>query len=391
VKPFLLFVASNTNSFLPYCLKIGRIAIDRGYKIGIVAPKDSQLLKATKLGFEVFFLPSWQSYYVRLTDLSALYRLYQDLRPTIVHHLGFKPVIYGSLIARLTKIPWIVNSISSLESLMNSHHFGADIKIKIIQILFKVSLCPSNAFTIFQNSEDKNFFCNRGIIPESKTAVISGSGIDIRKYIPSVEPAMPPRIFFAGSLFSKNGVKEFTEAIQSIRREGIKARFIVSRDMIDTNLGEDSRMVPREIINEWINTGVIECFERSIETVAILRQVHIVVLPTFYEDIVSTSLLEAAAAGRPIIATNTANCRVIIKDGYNGFLVPVKDSTALVQAIKCLILNSLLRVKMGLAGRNHVINAGLSEEIVVQKTFAVYEALLGVASTTEEDIVQSVY
>jgi glycosyltransferase involved in cell wall biosynthesis len=135
--------------------------------------------------------------------------------------------------------------------------------------------------------------------------------------------------------------------------------------------------VPHDSISKWANEGLIIPLGHIDDMPAILNEIDLVVLPTSYGEGVPRILVEAAACGLPLIATDVPGCREIVAPNVNGLLVPAKDSTSLAEAIKYLADNPSVRVRMGLAGRKKVL-AEFDEKNVIKETLGVYRELMSI-------------
>ena len=127
-------------------------------------------------------------------------------------------------------------------------------------------------------------------------------------------------------------------------------------------------------LNKWVDEGIIEWWGNQENMPKTFSQAHIVSLPSYAEGLPKV-LIEALSCGRPIVTTNVSGCKETVRDGENGFLVPVKNSRALAEAFIKLISNKQLRQRMGNAGRKMAIKE-FSIQIVIEQTFAVYQDLL---------------
>jgi glycosyltransferase involved in cell wall biosynthesis len=132
--------------------------------------------------------------------------------------------------------------------------------------------------------------------------------------------------------------------------------------------------VPEEFLKEWREEGLINWLGQRDDMPNLLQQVDIAVLPSYHEG-VPRFLLEAAACGLPLVATDIEGCRVVVRDGVNGFLVPVKDPYALADAIEILIKKPELRRQMGIASRK-IAEAEFDERIILNKWLALYDRVL---------------
>jgi glycosyltransferase involved in cell wall biosynthesis len=130
-------------------------------------------------------------------------------------------------------------------------------------------------------------------------------------------------------------------------------------------------------LDAWAKEGVVELMGWQDDMVPVLRDAHIVCLPSYGEGL-PKALLEAASCGKPIVATNVPGCREIVEDGVNGLLVPARDAKALATSLRKLIEDAPLRERMGIRGREIVLDH-FSIDAVAKATLAVYAELLGSA------------
>ncbi len=120
--------------------------------------------------------------------------------------------------------------------------------------------------------------------------------------------------------------------------------------------------------------GEVEWWGRREDMPQVMADCHIVCLPSKYGEGVPKVLLEAAAAGRPVVATDTAGCREVVENGVQGWLVPAEDSTALGAALRRLIENPKERITMGRAARAKAL-AAFGIDNIVKSTLAIYANL----------------
>jgi len=168
------------------------------------------------------------------------------------------------------------------------------------------------------------------------------------------------------------GVKEFVEAARYIRAKDQSPRFVLAGQ---PDVGNPSA-VGLDHIEAWSREGAVEWWGQQDDMPEVLAQTSIVVLPTVYGEGVPKILLEAAAAGRPIVATDARGCREVVRHGINGFLVPPGETLPLAAAIRRLLDSPTLRAEFGRAGR-HIAEVEFAEPIVVRETLDVYRQLLG--------------
>jgi len=211
------------------------------------------------------------------------------------------------------------------------------VKYKIIKYLiirlYRESL-KNSAKTIFQNKDDQSLFSKLKIIKEKKISnVVNGSGVDLNQYPLSDLPSKPVFLMISRLLIDK-GVREYVEAAKIVRSNFSNVRFQLA-GYIDRN---PSSIAAKEL-QSWINEGNIEYLGEIKSVQSILKSCKYYVLPSYREG-TPRSVLEALATGRPIITTDAPGCRETVIHKKNGLLVPIKDSTALANAMISLLEES---------------------------------------------------
>jgi glycosyltransferase involved in cell wall biosynthesis len=253
--------------------------------------------------------------------------------------VSVKPVIYGSIAARVARIPAIVNAMAGLGFLFSSEKFLARVLRPTIKFSFRLLLNNQRTTVILQNPDDLEVLCGGGTVDRNRVRLIRGSGVDTAIYEQRPETDEVPIVLLASRLLWDKGIGEFVEAARRIRREGIQARFVIAGEGDD----ENPASISSNQLQEWSEEGDVEIWGRRTDMPAVFAGVHIVCLPTYYGEGVPKVLIEAASCGRPIVATDAPGCREIVIDGRNGILIPINDTEALASAIRKLLL-SLERV-----------------------------------------------
>jgi glycosyltransferase involved in cell wall biosynthesis len=160
------------------------------------------------------------------------------------------------------------------------------------------------------------------------------------------------------------------EAARRVRERGAEARFVLVG-------GEDPanpESIPRRQLESWARSGAVEWWGHRRDMGAVFSSSSIVCLPSYCEGLPKV-LIEAAAAGKPIVTTDVPGCREVVRDGHNGLTVPPRDPEALATAITRLLGDSSLRRVMGLRGRD-LVERELSVAMVTSQTLAIYDELL---------------
>jgi glycosyltransferase involved in cell wall biosynthesis len=305
-----------------------------------------------------------------LKSLISIYRLFNRLRPDLVHLVTIKPVLYGGVIARLIKIPCVVAAISGLGSVFIATTKPRKLLRYLVLKIYRVSLGHKNIKVIFQNPDDRNILVSASIIPEEETAMIRGSGVDLSLYPVNAEPEGIPIVVMAARLLKEKGVLIFVEAVRIVISKGIDARFLL---VGAPDPGNPSSVTEAEV-EAWVDSGVIEALGFRQDIPRIFSGANIVVLPSFREGLPKV-LIEAAACARPVITTDSPGCRDAIEAGVTGLLVPPQDPQALAEALEQLISDPSLRIKMGHAGRK-LAEREFRIESVIASHLSIYQALL---------------
>jgi glycosyltransferase involved in cell wall biosynthesis len=299
-----------------------------------------------------------------LWTLARLIRLYRRERPDVIHHVAMKPVLYGSIAARLAGRPRVINAFGGLGWLFSSGALVAE-GIKPAVRWWLGRLLRSGT-ALVQNPDDARLLGQMGV-PDTNIRLLPGSGVDLQQFRPQPEAQTVPMVVLPARLIWDKGVGEFVEAARILRKRGIAARFVLAGEPDRAN----PSAVPADRIAEWVREGAVEHLGWVEDMPKLLGESHIVCLPSFYGEGIPKSLIEAAAAGRPIVTTDTPGCREIVHHEDNGLLVPPRNARAVAEALVRLIENPGLRQRMGVRGRIRAEQEfGLDR--VIDQTLAIY-------------------
>ena len=381
----LLFVVNETYFFYSHRLPVARAALKAGFEVHVAGPED-HVWAPDSFGAEILADEGFIYHKLPLNrrgvnpfqdskTIWALLKLHLRLRPSLVHHLTIKPVLYGGIIARLFKNCGVLNAITGLGHVFSATNLKSVILRKLIEQLYNLSLAGKNSLVVVQNQEDGEQLTRIGATSKDRINLIRGSGVSMDEYSPSAEPDGPPLVILPARLIWAKGVDEFVRAARQLKLEGIPARFALLGSAKNNYPGAVSELQLRQ----WVDEGCIEWWGYQEDMRDVYRNSHIVCLPTSYGEGIPRVLIEAAACGRPVVTTDVAGCRDIVEDGLNGLLVSPGDHDALVDALRQLLTDRELRLRFGQAGRNHV-ELGFSESVIVGQTLDIYRQLLpGVA------------
>lgn len=304
--------------------------------------------------------------------LFAFYKLYRQEKPDIVHHVTIKPIIYGSLIAKLLQVPLVVNAISGFGYVFLQKGIVAETRKFFVKLLYKYIVRHSQQRTIFQNHDDYRYFLENIAHAADKFNVILGSGIDLKKYnAAKIRRTKRPVVMFVGRLLWDKGIGEFVEAAELIKKQGISSRFIA----VGSHVQGNPASVTMTQLEQWISRGPVEFWGHKDQIRDCLEQADIICLPSYREGL-PLALLEAAACARPIITTNVPGCKEVVRHGFNGLLVQPRDSSDLFQALKTLIQDQDLRLDMSRKSRLFVESGKYSQRDISLQTLNLYNQVL---------------
>jgi glycosyltransferase involved in cell wall biosynthesis len=372
--PRILFVENQVSDFLTDRIGIVRRLQEAGYDVHVALPQEVGRAGVSTEDIVVHGIYLQRTSTWPLSELHcvvSLYRLYRRSRPALVHHIGLKLTLYGGMAASFAGVPAVVGTFTGLGYLFTTDtlkiRFLRSCVVGALRLSFKN---PSHHF-IFQNPEDRECVLGGSSVPSYRATLIRGSGVDLSSFIPTPEPDGRPVVLMGSRLLWSKGVGEFVDAARALRARGVRARFVLVGEPDD---GHPSA-VPIELLEHWRDAGDVEWLGSRHDMPDLIRQSHIICLPTSYGEGVPRILLEAAASGRPIVTTDSPGCREIVRHGQNGLLVPVGDGEALVEALEQLIANAPLRTAMGTRGRQIAVSE-FSYEQVIEASLADYRTLL---------------
>ena len=369
----LLIVINEDRFFLSHRKEIAVSALRCGYDVTLVAKNTGFRSEVEKLGVKMIELPinpTGENIFEEFKTLFFLFHLYRRLKPDIVHHVGLKSILWGSLAAKFAKVRSVVNAVSGLGILFSQERLS--IMAKMILKVLRFSHRRDSVIVIFQNEEDRDLFLENGIVKSSNIRFIKGSGVDLKEFSYTLEPSrLPIKVFFAARMVVEKGVFILIDAAERLRNqyEG-KVQFLLCG-----GLSKNPKAIRENELRKCCDGNYIQWLGHRSDVLELLKQSHIVCFPSYYREGVPKSLIEATAIGRPIITTNSIGCKDTVEDGYNGFLVPIKDSLTLADKLKILIDNKSLRETMGMNSRK-IAERDFSLDNVVRSHLGIYQELL---------------
>ncbi len=376
----ILFVVNDAGFFLSHRANIAHAMRRHGWDVHVATAAGPAAARVGAEGFEHHAIPLTRSGTNPLKELRAvwaLFRLFRRLHPVLVHAVTIKPVLYSGIVAPLAGVPALVQAVSGLGHLFIAPGKVAALRRLLVAGAYRMAFRHPCSRVILQNPDDRAAL--RRALRKGQAVVIPGAGVDPNEFAPRPEPGGEPLVVLAGRMLWAKGVGELIEAARQLRDRGVGVRFALVGDTDPDN----PATVPEDELAAWSDSGMAEWWGHRDDMPEIFARASVVCLPSYREGIPKT-LVEAAAAGRAIVAADVPGCREIVRHGDNGLLVPARDPEALADALATLLADPALRARMGARGRERVLKEGFTSRQVVDATLDVYRELLGPSELAAE-------
>lgn len=348
-KPKMIFVVNIAKFFLSHWLPEANEARKRGYDVHVATMAGPEVLQIEAAGLTHHVMPlsrSGKNIFSELKSFFYLLTLFRGLKPSLVHLMTIKPVIYGGLAARLTNVPGVLAVVTGLGYVFIHHGLRAILVRSLVSFLYKRVFAHQNLLAVFENDSDMQSFLQSGIVVPEKARIINGAGVDLEKYHVVPESIDIFTVTFAARLLKDKGFNEFVASARLLKARYPAMRFWVAGD---TDEGNPASISP-QLIQQLEKEQLVEFLGFRDDIPQVFAASNLVVLPSYREGLPKV-LIEAAACGRAIITTDVPGCRHAIIDGETGILVAVKQVEPLADAIETLYKNPAKRLAMAANGR----------------------------------------
>lgn len=294
-------------------------------------------------------------------DFARLALQLRRLKPDLAFASYIKPVIYGTLAARLAGVPKRICMIEGAGYVFtenNTPSFRRRLLRSFVIWMYKFGLSQASHVFLL-NPDDKQLFVGEGMVSSEKVQLVDGIGLDLAHFQPAPPLLQPICFLFVARLLREKGVYDFIEAARKIKSIHSSTRFLILGS-VDLNPGS----IAESEVRAWVSEGLIEWPGQVSDVRPWIAQASVFVLPSYREGL-PRSTQEAMAMSRPVITSNSPGCRETVLEGLNGFLVPICEPEALAQAMLRFIKNPELIISMGAESRRmaekrfdvHKINA----------------------------------
>jgi glycosyltransferase involved in cell wall biosynthesis len=368
----ILYLITEDWFFVSHFLPMAQAARECGFDVSVATRvrADGERIKAE--GFSLIPIESERgsvSLLRSLRDFSQLRNIVRRERADIVHCIALRPVVIGGVAAKFAGSGTLVLAPTGLGHLWIEHGIVVRLARKLVSFVVGSLLRGPRTRYLFENRDDPREF---GLNPDSaEVTIVGGAGVDPAKFPPSEAPAPPPvKVAVVSRMIWPKGIVEAVEAVRRARAAGASIELHLFGDPDPDN----RRSIPQATIAQWTKEPGVTWHGRVSDVARVWREHHIAMLLSYREGL-PRSLVEAAAAGRPIVATDVAGCREVVRDGKEGILVPLGDSEATAQALVRLAADPALRARMGAAAYAR-FRERFTADAVRQTVSGLYRALV---------------
>lgn len=354
----ITFIANDTTFIYNLRREILMKLIEQGHHVSVLCQFLSHKEALEAFGCKLYDVPIGRRGVNPLDDLKLMrqfYRILREIKPDVVFTNNIKPNVYAGMVCRFLGIPYIVN-VTGLGTAVENPG-----KLQMLTTrLYKLGVAGADVI-FFQNEENMRFFRERGMMPKKASVrLLPGSGVNLQTH--PVLPYMPcdeVHFLFVARLLKEKGIDLYLATAKRIAGKYPNTRFHICGGCDDPKY--------LELVNIAQQQGYVCYHGEQKDMIPFFRMAHCVVHPTYYPEGMSNVLLEASASARPIIATDRSGCRETVESGKTGYLIPIQNEDALVQAIKDFMsLTWEERMQMGQAGRKKM-EREFDRKLVVQQ------------------------
>ena len=372
MAPRILYIVTEDWYFLSHRLPMARAARDAGYEVHVATRLKDGNAAIEREGFVPHAL-TWSRGSLSLAGsfsaIVELRRLLGQVQPDILHNISLKPVVLGSMASPARSRRAVVNSLTGLGTLFIGEARVSGFARKLVRFALSRLLRRKRSLTVVQNPDDRAFVLGLGVAP-AKVALIPGSGVDTDKLTKLPEPPPPVTAAYVGRMLADKGVLTLIDAFSRLGKQGITLQLLLAGDCDRENPGS---LAPEQL-REFASLYGIHWLGHVADIKDVWARAHFAVLASRREGL-PKSLLEAAACGRGMVATDAPGCREIAIEGETALTVPVDDAEALAAAMAKLAGDADLRRRFG-ANARALVESKFSAEAIGRHIVALYDSLI---------------
>ncbi len=371
MKNKIIFLVNIDSFFVSHRLPIAKQLLLDGYDVHIATQFTRYKKMLLKMGFnthDINFNKNSVNLLKAILPIFQIFFLIRKIKPTIIHLISLKPIIFGGFVTLISPINSMVISITGLGSMFLKKGIFYKIRENMFNLFYRIIFLFPNLKVILQNRSDLNYLIKNAKLKKNKTEIIRGSGVDLKSLKFSEIPKREPIIVMASRIIADKGIFEYIKSIQYLKKHNFEGKFYLVGDIDHKN----PSAIKKSTVNYWHKKKIIIYVKHQKKISTFLKKSTIIVLPSYREGFPKI-LMEAAACGRPAVTTNVPGCKDAIIKNVTGILVPPKNHILLAKAIKNLCDNRKRLEIIGKAARKHAlknfdINNVVSQHLYIYKT-----------------------
>jgi glycosyltransferase involved in cell wall biosynthesis len=326
--PKYLMVVKNLRFFYSHFMPMAMAVQRAGWEVWVVAAANDNPQRLLDAGMNYIELEKegghW-NFVKSIRSLIAIRAAQRKISPQVIHFIYLKNVLLGSILARFSNAPAMLGAVTGLGSLFAQDRFSYRFVRSAVLLGLRWGFQHPNAVLAFDNGYDRDYFVAHHVLSKSRTVIIPGAGVEVDEIRPMPAPTGIPVILCACRMIRDKGILELAEAARILRRRGIQFELLLAGG---SDVLNPSAITPQEL--EGIEAeGIAKWLGHRVDLPILLASASIFCLPTYYREGLPRVLVEASAAGLPIVTTDVPGCRDVVTHDRNGLLVPPRDVTAL--------------------------------------------------------------
>jgi glycosyltransferase involved in cell wall biosynthesis len=371
VAPRLLYVVTEDWAFLSHRLPMARAAREAGFEVHVATRVSSGAAAIEAEQFVLHPIPFTRgslSPVATISTIAALRRVHRQVQTPLTHHVALQACVLGML-ATLGRPVVCINAFIGLGYLFISSSSKAHMVRSLVGTLLRFLINRKDCIALVQNSDDMAALLSLGIA-KSRIALIAGSGVDVDRFMPTPEPSWPPTFGFVGRLLDDKGIRTLVDAHRLLRTRMPDTRLLIAGTPDPANPAS----VTEAEAKSWNGQAGIAWLGHVDDIAGFWTQTNVAVLPSRREGL-PLSLLEAAACGRAMIASDVPGCREVVVHEQTGLLFPVDNAVALADAMERLAADPQLRARCAMAARARVVER-FASKIIGRQIVELYRSVL---------------
>lgn len=377
MKTKILFLVTEDWVFILHRLALAQRLMAEGYTVAVACRVNGRQAGIERAGIRVFPIAAARESVGPTAVLRACAHVRRTIRnygPDLIHAVSLRSILLGWMAGLGLRRKPCINLITGLGSLFSGRLNRPRLWAArlAVEIGLRLALRPARTLTVFQNNDDLEMFRRRRMIRPRQARLIRGSGIDDTRWTPLPEPSAPPVVgLFAGRFLRDKGLGELLEAVRLLRQRGV--------DFVLRLAGDPDSCNPESFsaadVRAWVEKDGVVCLGRTADVFQAMSAAHLVVLPSYREGLPRV-LLEAGVARRAVVTCDVPGCREAVCHMENGLLTPVRNATALADALETLARDPALRLRLA-ARHAERVRTEFSDRVIHAQFVDLYRELLG--------------